>query len=201
MGAVMPAGTRDGRRRLYLDFDGYFAAVEEQATPALHGRPVAVLPLPGGADLRDLGERGGEAPRGGDGDRGGRGAQALSRDRPGGPAPGALRADAAPDRARGERRDPDRRGVLGRRAVLRARGAGRCGGRGAAHQGAAACGGRAAGDVLDGGGVEPVACEGGLGDGQAGRAHGARCAAGPPAGSRPRGPPRRGRAGPGAAAA
>ena len=32
---------------------------------------------------------------------------------------------------------------------------------------------QAAGDVLDGGGVEPVACEGGLGDGQAGRAHGA----------------------------
>ena len=32
--------------RLYLDFDGYFAAVEEQASPALHGRPVAVLPYP-----------------------------------------------------------------------------------------------------------------------------------------------------------
>ena len=30
----MPTGTRDGRRRLYLDFDGYFAAVEEQASPA-----------------------------------------------------------------------------------------------------------------------------------------------------------------------
>ena len=32
--------------RLHLDFDGYFAAVEEQASPALHGRPVAVLPYP-----------------------------------------------------------------------------------------------------------------------------------------------------------
>ena len=43
----MATGTRDGRRRrLYLDFDGYFAAVEEQAAPALHGRPVAVLPYP-----------------------------------------------------------------------------------------------------------------------------------------------------------
>ena len=43
----MRAGGQDGRkRRLYLDFDGYFAAVEEQASPALHGRPVAVLPYP-----------------------------------------------------------------------------------------------------------------------------------------------------------
>ena len=42
----MPTGTQDGRKRLYLDFDGYFAAVEEQAAPALHGRPVAVLPYP-----------------------------------------------------------------------------------------------------------------------------------------------------------
>ena len=31
---------------LYLDFDGYFATVEEQAAPTLHGRPVAVLPYP-----------------------------------------------------------------------------------------------------------------------------------------------------------
>ena len=43
----MRAGRHDGRRRLYLDFDGYFAAVEEQAAPALHGRPVAVLPYEG----------------------------------------------------------------------------------------------------------------------------------------------------------
>ena len=42
----MRTGTQDGRKRLYLDFDGYFAAVEEQASPALHGRPVAVLPYP-----------------------------------------------------------------------------------------------------------------------------------------------------------
>ena len=34
----MRAGHHDGRKRLYLDFDGYFAAVEEQAAPALHGR-------------------------------------------------------------------------------------------------------------------------------------------------------------------
>ena len=43
----MRAGRHDGRKRLYLDFDGYFAAVEEQAAPALHGRPVAVLPYEG----------------------------------------------------------------------------------------------------------------------------------------------------------
>ena len=42
----MPTGTQDGRKRLCLDFDGYFAAVEEQATPVLHGRPMAVLPYP-----------------------------------------------------------------------------------------------------------------------------------------------------------
>ena len=30
----MRAGRHDGRKRLYLDFDGYFAAVEEQAAPA-----------------------------------------------------------------------------------------------------------------------------------------------------------------------
>ena len=42
----MRAGRHDGRK-LYLDFDGYFAAVEEQAAPALHGRPVAVLPYEG----------------------------------------------------------------------------------------------------------------------------------------------------------
>ena len=42
---VLTAGRRR-RKRLYLDFDGYFAAVEEQASPALHGRPVAVLPYP-----------------------------------------------------------------------------------------------------------------------------------------------------------
>ena len=30
----MPTGTQDGRKRLYLDFDGYFAAVEEQAASA-----------------------------------------------------------------------------------------------------------------------------------------------------------------------
>ena len=42
----MPACRRDGRKRLYLDFDSYFAAVEEQASPALHGRPVAMIPYP-----------------------------------------------------------------------------------------------------------------------------------------------------------
>ena len=42
-----PQSPNDGRKRLYLDFDGYFAAVEEQAAPALHGRPVAVLPYEG----------------------------------------------------------------------------------------------------------------------------------------------------------
>ena len=36
-----------GECGLYLDFDGYFAAVEEQAAAALHGRPVAVIPYEG----------------------------------------------------------------------------------------------------------------------------------------------------------
>ena len=43
----MRASHHDGRKRLYLDFDSYFAAVEEQAAPAPHGRPVAVLPYEG----------------------------------------------------------------------------------------------------------------------------------------------------------
>ena len=42
----MQAWSRAARMRLYLDFDGYFAAVEEQVSPALHGRPVAVIPYP-----------------------------------------------------------------------------------------------------------------------------------------------------------
>ena len=42
----MQAWSQAARMRLYLDFDGYFAAVEEQVSPALHGRPVAVIPYP-----------------------------------------------------------------------------------------------------------------------------------------------------------
>ena len=41
----MPAGRHDGRK-LYLDFDGYFAAVEEQSAPALHGHDVVSLDIP-----------------------------------------------------------------------------------------------------------------------------------------------------------
>ena len=31
--------------RLYIDFDGYFAAVEEQYAAYLHGKPVGVIPF------------------------------------------------------------------------------------------------------------------------------------------------------------
>lgn len=33
--------------RLYLDFDGFFASVEQQARPALPGKPIGIVPFSG----------------------------------------------------------------------------------------------------------------------------------------------------------
>ncbi len=38
----------DTIEHLYLDFDGFFAAVEQMRDPALRGRPVGIVPYEGG---------------------------------------------------------------------------------------------------------------------------------------------------------
>ena len=38
----------DTVERLYLDFDGFFASVEQQARPELRGRPIGIVPFSGG---------------------------------------------------------------------------------------------------------------------------------------------------------
>lgn len=45
---------------LYLDFDGFFASVEQLRDPSLRGRPVGVIPYEGGIRLyaRESGKSG-----------------------------------------------------------------------------------------------------------------------------------------------
>ena len=163
----MPTGTQDGRKRLYLDFDGYFAAVEEQAAPALHGRPVAVLPYPEARTC--VISANAAAKRHGVGT--GTGVDEARRR-----CPGIALVSQRPDLyVRVQRRIASAvNAEIPIDAVC------------SVDELCCVLGARdGAEDVLDGGGVEPLACEGGLGDGQAGRAHGARCAAGPAAGPRP----------------
>ena len=53
--------------QLYIDFDGFFAACEEQADRQLQGRPLGVIPFAGGRpELRDRRQHTGQARRGQD---------------------------------------------------------------------------------------------------------------------------------------
>ena len=91
--------------QLYIDFDGFFAACEEQADRRLQGRPLGVIPFAGSRpELRDCRQHDGQARRGHD-RHGHRGRPpTVPGDRAGPPAARSLYAHPPPYRRSGSRR-------------------------------------------------------------------------------------------------